>query len=203
MFLDAPARLQASGDQVLPDASLDRRQQLDRFIRENEQRLFRVLMASLNDQAVALDILQDALLAFVRRYSKQSDPDDWRALIYRIVQNKLKDHFRRYKVRRRWTQLTSEMQIEDTDQTLETVDRQPRVDDQLDQQERVIQIESLIAKLPERQQQTLLLRTYGDLSEAETAAALSISIGSVKTHLSRARQNLREGFAALGLETVG
>ena len=46
-------------------------------------------------------------------------------------------------------------------------------------------------RLPDRQREALALRYYLDLSEAEMAAAMGISTGSVKTHLHR-------GLAALG-----
>jgi RNA polymerase sigma-70 factor (sigma-E family) len=48
-----------------------------------------------------------------------------------------------------------------------------------------------LRRLPERQREALALRYYLDLSEAEMAAAMGISAGSVKTHLHR-------GLAALG-----
>ena len=48
-----------------------------------------------------------------------------------------------------------------------------------------------LRQLPDRQREALALRYYLDLSEAEMAAAMGISTGSVKTHLHR-------GIAALG-----
>ena len=45
--------------------------------------------------------------------------------------------------------------------------------------------------LPARQRECLVLRFYGELSEAEIAAALSISANSVKTHLRRGMHALR------------
>ena len=47
-----------------------------------------------------------------------------------------------------------------------------------------------LRRLPVRQRECLVLRYYLDLSEAEIAAALGISTGSVKTHSHR-------GLAAL------
>ena len=43
-----------------------------------------------------------------------------------------------------------------------------------------------------RQRETVLLRYLGDQSEQQTAAALGISVGSVKTHASRGLAALRE-----------
>jgi RNA polymerase sigma factor (sigma-70 family) len=62
--------------------------------------------------------------------------------------------------------------------------------------ERAEVLEALRA-LPRRQRETLLLRYYCDLSEAEIADTLGVSRGAVKSHASR-------GLAALRtiLETI-
>jgi len=53
-----------------------------------------------------------------------------------------------------------------------------------------------IAALPERQRAALVLSYYQDLSNAEAAQILSISVGAVETLLVRARRNLRARLAA-------
>ncbi len=45
--------------------------------------------------------------------------------------------------------------------------------------------------LPGRQRECLVLRYYGDLSEAQIAAAMGISPGAVKSHASRGMAALR------------
>jgi RNA polymerase sigma factor (sigma-70 family) len=45
--------------------------------------------------------------------------------------------------------------------------------------------------LPPRQREALVLRYYGDLSEAQIAAAMGISRGAVKSHTARAMSALR------------
>jgi RNA polymerase sigma-70 factor (sigma-E family) len=46
-------------------------------------------------------------------------------------------------------------------------------------------------QLPARQREAVVLRYYGDLSEAQTAAAMGCSVGAVKSHTSRAMAALR------------
>ena len=51
---------------------------------------------------------------------------------------------------------------------------------------------SALARLPRRQRAAVVLRYYEELSEAETAAALGVSVGTVKSTVSRGLARLRE-----------
>lgn len=64
----------------------------------------------------------------------------------------------------------------------------------IDESDRVADRSSLwefLQVLPARQRAVVVLRFYLDLSEEQTAEALNISVGSVKTHTSRALSRLR------------
>jgi RNA polymerase sigma factor (sigma-70 family) len=49
-----------------------------------------------------------------------------------------------------------------------------------------------ILRLPERQRAMVVLRYYEDLSEVQTAAVMGVSVGTVKSAVSRALVKLRE-----------
>ena len=49
----------------------------------------------------------------------------------------------------------------------------------------------LLGRLPARQRAVIVLRYYEDLSEADIAAQLGLSVGTVKSHASRALATLR------------
>jgi len=55
-----------------------------------------------------------------------------------------------------------------------------------------------LAHLPQRQRELIVLRYWSDLSEAETARTLGISIGAVKSGTSRARDAIAAVLARSG-----
>ena len=70
----------------------------------------------------------------------------------------------------------------------------------VDVAEAVVLRQALLAalvRLPRRQRDAVALRYLADMSEAEIAQAMSISQGSVKTHLHRALRSLRSGAEEL------
>jgi RNA polymerase sigma factor (sigma-70 family) len=48
-----------------------------------------------------------------------------------------------------------------------------------------------LGTLPARQREALVLRYYGDLSEAQIASTMGISRGAVKSHATRGMSSLR------------
>jgi RNA polymerase sigma-70 factor (ECF subfamily) len=69
-----------------------------------------------------------------------------------------------------------------------------RVDDQAAMRELLV----LFSRLPRREQDVLALCEWSDLSYEETAEALRIPIGTVRSRLARGRRRLRELAAASG-----
>jgi len=142
-------------------------------------------------QEESLDIVQDAMLTLVKRYA-QRDPEEWGPLFTRILQNRIRDWYRREKVRNKWRVWFGK---EDDDK--QDIENLPDggTNDPLRQIANAGMTEVLehgLRDLPLRQQQVFLLRVWDGLDVAETAKALGISTGSVKTHYSRAVHRLRE-----------
>jgi RNA polymerase sigma-70 factor (ECF subfamily) len=129
-------------------------------------------------------------------------------LFQRILQNIIRDFFRRQKVRSLWTTLLSAFSSSDDDdadplETLEAPQRSYFAASPLAslEQSQVIEIiEQEVGKLPPRQREAFLMRYWEDMDIAETAAAMGCSEGSVKTHCSRATHTLAAALKARGIE---
>lgn len=171
----------------------DRATALDRFLAAHERRAYRMAYIAIGNHDDALDIVQDAMCKLVQRYARRAE-SEWPALFTRIVQNRLTDFYRRNAVRRRWRQWFGQQHDDEHGEDPLSQLPQPgthQPDEQLGQARAMTQLDTAIRELSLRQQQVFLLRQWEGLDVAETARAMGISEGSVKTHYSRAVQRLR------------
>jgi RNA polymerase sigma-70 factor (ECF subfamily) len=130
-------------------------------------------------------------------------------IFQRILQNTIRDYYRRQKVRSSWISLFSSLQPKQDEEEFDPLDvledsanpTSPLTPDQSLQQSQMISlIEQAISKLPARQREAFLLRYWEGLDTAETATAMGCTEGSVKTHCSRAVQALAVSLKAKGVE---
>lgn len=152
----------------------------------------------MRDDHIALDIVQDAMLKLTERYALRP-ATELPLLFQRILQNTIRDHYRRQKVRALWTMPVSSLFGAEGDadadplETLEAGDRSNLGGAPAEQMERaqlVALIEKALEQLPVRQRQAFLLRYWEELDVAEAAQIMGCSEGSVKTHCSRATRAL-------------
>ena len=143
------------------------------------------------------------MLKLAEKYGDRPD-EEYPMLFQRILQNTIRDYYRRSKVRSMWTTLLSAFTPDDEDDydPLETLaadedDAGPRTpESKLQQAQTLNLIDEEIKKLPARQREAFLMRYW----EAETAAAMGCSEGSVKTHCSRATHALATALSARGIK---
>ena len=171
---------------------------LERFLAAVEKRAFGMArVATGGNTEDALDIVQDAMLAFVRKYAAKPE-SDWRPLFFRVLQNQIRDWFRRQAVRNRWRGWLKSFQgadeAEQQEDPLERVadEKSPEAPKELERRETMAALSGALHKLPDRQQQAFLLRAWEGMSIVETAAAMECSAGSVKSHYARAISSLRQ-----------
>jgi len=187
--------------------SLASRSELSAFLQDVERRAFRQALFAVRDEEAALDIVQDAMLRLAERYGDRPAVE-LAPLFQRILQNAIRDWYRRQRVRSLWTTLLSSLSPGREDEEhdpLETLRANPgsnSEDHPAERLERAQVIEIIneeVAKLPSRQRQAFLLRYWEELDVAETARAMGCSEGSVKTHCSRAAHALAAALKARGI----
>ena len=177
-------------------STLQREQELNRFLAEVEKRALRNAEISVRDRDEALDLVQDAMIKLARKYADRSS-DEWTPLFYRILQNGVRDWHRRQLVRNRVMVWFRRPGVEDNDYDVVASAPDPKgrtPDEQLQSQEAMQCLEVAVGELPARQREAFMLRTFEGLSVAGTVTSMGCSEGSVKTHYSRAVHSLRESL---------
>jgi RNA polymerase sigma-70 factor (sigma-E family) len=144
--------------------------ELAALYREQARSLVRLAALLVDDVGTAEEIVQDAFVLVHRRWEHVAKPAQY---LRKSVVNLARSRLRRRLVARRHLPL-HEPAV-------------PAADELAADQHEVI---DALRALPRRQREVLVLRYWSELTEAEIAATLGISTGSVKTHAHR-------GIAAL------
>ena len=187
--------------------SLATPKEMSDFLASVERRAFKQAVYSVREREAALDIVQDSMLRLADKYSGRPAPE-LPLLFQRILQNAIRDHFRRGKVRSTWTTLLSGLGLggdDDDADPLETMEVEDLSSvpaspaDRLEQSQVMATIEEAIQGLPERQREAFMLRYWEELDVSETAKVMGCSEGSVKTHCSRATHSLAKVLKSKGI----
>ena len=162
----------------------------------------------MRDEQEALDIVQDAMLKLAQKYGA-NPPAELPMLFQRILQNTIRDYYRRHKVRITWvTQLSSMLSGRDAASDIDPLEsltpaagsnQAMTPAEHLEKSQIISAIEDELRKLPPRQREAFLLRYWEEFDVAETARAMGCSEGSVKTHCSRAAHTLATALKRKGI----
>lgn len=174
---------------------MENKKALDQFLGRVQNRAFQMARMATGSEQDALDLVQEAMIALVKGYADRQ-ASEWTGLFYKILQNRIYDHYRRSAVKQRifgWLPWHKEEgAAEEVDPIQQAADEAAVTpEDALHLGQATENLLEAVSALPVRQQQTFLLRLWEGMSVAETAEIMGISEGSVKTHYSRALSNLR------------
>jgi len=169
---------------------------IEEFLKFIERRAFHMARMGTGNTDTALDIVQDSMYKLVEKYSAKTAPE-WKPLFYRILNSKLTDYYRRKAVRDKlfvWSKSRPDIDGDKfADPTDKAIGRHSETPDEMMMRgQRIERLNDSVQQLPNRQRQAFMLRCWEGLSTIETAAAMKISEGSVKTHYSRAMHTLRD-----------
>lgn len=160
---------------------------LDLFLADVGPRAFRFAEAGLRSRDDALDAVQDAMMKVLAYRDRPAE--EWTPLFWSILRRRIVDLQRRRNFRQRWLAAPSE-RGEDTD--IDWADAAAGPSQTHDHREGYARLVAALRKLPARQREAFTLRVLEELDVAATARAMGCSEGSVKTHLSRARDALQK-----------
>ncbi len=143
---------------------------------EESTSLVRLARFFVDDRTAAEDLVQEAFIRLARSFDKLHDRDKVKPYLRSIVLNLARDHNRRGLM-----SLRHHPPVEPDP---------PSFDEMLELEDDRRRVISALRRLPPGQRNVLALRFYLELSVAETASTLGVSVNTVKTQQKR-------GLAAL------
>ena len=172
--MDAPAPTTA------PDAHLLKlfEQMLDQY----QDKVFRLACAMLSNETAAQDIAQEVFMKIWKAlpsYRAGASPSSW---IYTITRNTCLTELKRRRSGQNLSLAEETVQAE--------LDRQTAAEPTDISAGAEMDVQSLLAELPENYRQVLVLFYLEQKSYEEVAAMLAVPMGTVKTHLHRAKKEL-------------
>jgi RNA polymerase sigma-70 factor, ECF subfamily len=165
------------------------------------EELFRAMHAPLcevadsyvQSQAVAEEIVQDLFFAIWMKRDRLANVDSLQAYLFTAARNRSLHHLRHRAMVSRWTSWVGAK----SDVAGVAVSAQP-ADEALEADERSVRIRGAINRLPPRARLALMLQRDHEMTNAEIAEAMDISLKGVEKLLATARQKLRPLLEAEG-----
>lgn len=165
---------------------------IDAFLQSIERKAYRMAQLSLSEHADAIDVIQDSMIKLVTHYSDRP-PEQWKPLFYRILQNRIRDYQRQYKMKNMlffWRSDNKEEEL--TQWAADEHHTFGKPEEEINKSQMQASVLLALQGLPEKQRQCFLMRSWEGMSVIDTAAAMGCSEGTVKTHYFRAVTKLRE-----------
>jgi RNA polymerase sigma-70 factor, ECF subfamily len=141
--------------------------------------VYRVVWRTTNGHAEAEDIAQEAFLKLWNNPSQVRDATALKSWLLRVATNLAVDWFRQKPLR-------------DIDDHQDIADGRENAEEHLSRSWVNGRIDEALRNLPERQRTALALFHFEQVSQAEAAAAMDLTINAFESLLSRARRSLKD-----------
>ena len=183
---------QAEQDETqLVQASQQGEQDAFALLVERHQRLvFNLSLRMVQDYEDASEVTQEAFLAAWQGLPAFRGEARFATWLYRIAYHCC---LRQLERRKRERDLQAVIQAE---QTLDGMNKAQRAEDILELRDRQAMVREQMEQLPAKYRVVLILRHLQEMTYEEMADILSRPVGTIKTHLFRARHQLRERLLA-------
>jgi len=158
----------------------------EQLIEPQMQRMYNVALSLLRDREEAEDMTQEALIKIYRALPGYRGDAAFSTWAYRIVINTCRDRLRRIGKE----ELLST--AEEGEEMLQVADYSQMPEQLHEERETTAYLHGLIEALSPSYRTVFILREMAQLDYLEIAHTLTLSVGTVKSRLSRARQAMRE-----------
>lgn len=171
-----------------------------RLVADHQRMVYQLALHLLGEPQEALDLSQEVFLRVFRTLPQFRGQSALKTWIYRIVINQASNRQRWWRRRHRSQQVPLDVHVEtkgDLPDTRGTL----MPDRELGQKETAAVVWRALDQLPFDQRAVIVLREIDEMSYDEIADSLGVAVGTVKSRLARAREQLRS--ALIGMRASG
>lgn len=155
--------------------------EVERWMREYGTEILRIAYLYVGDLQAAEDIFQEVFLKAYQGFADFRGKSSVKTWLVRIAINSCKDY-----LKSAWKRRVAPM-----DEATEQSFCSPDVYEQAEQKADAEKVREAVFSLPEQYREVIVCFFYQELSLEETAQALHIPVGTVKSRLSRAKEKLK------------
>ncbi len=164
------------------------------LVQRYQRRVFNLVYRMLQQYEEATEITQETFLAAWQGLPAFRGDARFPTWLYRIAYN---CSLKQLELRKRDRALQVALE---TEQVLEDANNEHRANAEIDARDRQALIQEHLSHLPAKYRIVLILRHLQDMTYEEMAEILTMPIGTIKTHLFRARNLLKERLQSLNRE---
>jgi RNA polymerase sigma-70 factor, ECF subfamily len=186
---DDSSRTGMRADALLVEATLSgSRDAFGELVERYQDRLFNTLVRVLGSRDDASEVLQEAFMQAYTKLGSFRGSAKFYTWIYRVALNMACSH------RRRNTRRRDEQSVEQIREVsgIEPVDKSLQPEQTLVRSEQAQMVQAALLEISDEHREILVLREMEDCSYETIAEILDLPVGTVRSRLFRARQQLKE-----------
>jgi RNA polymerase sigma-70 factor, ECF subfamily len=193
--LSNPLSDQLTDDELITMIKDGQLEAFDSLMDRHAGKAFQIAYGILGQKDDAEEVTQDAFVRIFRALPKFRGDSEFSTWMYRIVVNQARNKYRWNKRRGAHLNMSINQQIEMDDSSIMTFDLpdgRKTPDREIIFKEWEGEIAAEVEKLPEVNREALILRNVKNLSYEQIAQVLNCKVGTVKSRIARAREELRK-----------
>jgi RNA polymerase sigma-70 factor (ECF subfamily) len=154
-----------------------------------EEKIYRMVFFRTRSRPDAEDICQEVFIQAFKNLGRLKDPERFAGWLFRIAANRIKDHYRKKRVRAIFSFLPD---VERDAEAVAASDESSEVMLNLERQEFWGRVHTMLDRLSQMEREVFLLRFFDDLGIREISEVINKSQSTVKTHLYRALKKFKD-----------
>lgn len=163
----------------------------EKLVIEHEKIVYNIIYRIMNNSEDTYDLSQETFIKAytnIKQFNGESKFSTW---LYRIATNASLDELRKRKGKETFS-MDQTIAGKDSDIIPEYEDESQDIEEKIMEKEQTYIIECALKELSETHRAVMVLREMQDLSYDEIAETLEITLGTVKSRISRARQEMKK-----------